>query len=101
MSSPLDPLADAVTALRQGWSAAGVVGSEPARLVELNRLLGTARRLLDAAASQIASEIARQSRPELGADSLAKRHGHRNATMMLATTLGTSTGRGGEAGRSG
>ncbi|MFT3798744.1 MAG: DUF222 domain-containing protein [Microbacterium sp.] len=65
-------------------------GCDPGRLVEVNRLLGQARRLLDAAAVQVAAEVARQSRPELGADSLAKRQGHRTAAVMLATTLGTT-----------
>ena len=91
MSSPIDPLADAVTALSAVWPDASVEGCEPGRLVELNRLLGQARRLLDAAAVRVAAEVARQSRPELGASSLAKQQGHRNATTMLATTLGTST----------
>ncbi|MFT4214430.1 MAG: DUF222 domain-containing protein [Microbacterium sp.] len=90
MSSPLDALADAVAALRGVWPQGRVEGCEAGRLVELNRLVGQARRLLDAAAVQIASEVARQSRPELGADSLAKRQGHRNATLMLATALGTT-----------
>jgi hypothetical protein len=92
MNSPLHALTAAVTALDELWPEGRVEGCEPARLVELNRLLGQARRLVDAAAVQVASEVARQSRPELGADSLAKRQGHRNATIMLATTLGTTTG---------
>lgn len=92
MSSPVASLADAVAALGAVWPEGRVEGCDPVRLVEANRLLGQVRRLADAAAVQVASEIARQSRPELGADSLAKRQGHRNATMMLATTLGTSTG---------
>lgn len=74
------------------WPDERVEGCEAARLVEMNRLVGQVRRLADAAAVQVASEISRQSRPELGADSLAKRLGHRNAAVMLATTLGTTTG---------
>lgn len=92
MRSPADTLADAVTALVAVWPDGRVEGCEAGHLVEMNRLLGQVRRLVDAAVVQVASEIARQSRPELGADSLAKRQGHRNATLMLATTLGTSTG---------
>ena len=91
MSSSLASLTDAVAALGAAWPDGAVEGCAAGRLVELNRLLGQARRLLDAAAVQVASEVARQSRPELGADSLAKRQGHRNATIMIATTLGTST----------
>lgn len=92
MSSPIDSLADAVAALAGAWPGERVEGCDAARLVEVNHLLGRARRLLDAASAQVASEISRQSRPELGADSLAKRQGHRNAKTFLATTLGTSTG---------
>lgn len=55
-------------------------------------MIGHARRLLDATASQVAAEVSRQSRPELGADSLAKKQGHRTATVFLATTLGTTMG---------
>jgi hypothetical protein len=88
MSSPVDALAVAVAALAEAWPGDRVDGCEPGRLVEVNRLLGHARRLMDAAAVQVASEIARQSRPELGMDSLAKRQGHRNATTMIATTSG-------------
>lgn len=92
MSSSLHSLTDAVAALEAAWPEERIEGCDPGRLVEVNRLIGRARRLLDAAAVQVASEVARQSRPELGADSLAKQQGHRNATTMLATTLGTSTG---------
>ncbi|WP_454129301.1 DUF222 domain-containing protein [Microbacterium aurum] len=91
MSSPVATLAEAVTALGDAWPDGSLAGCEPGRLASLTELVGTARRLLDAAAAQVATEVARQSRPELGAESLAKRHGHRNATVMLATTLGTST----------
>jgi len=92
MKSPIDSLADTVSGLAAVWPDGPVVGCEAGRLVEVNRLLGQVRRLVDAAAAQVASEISRQSRPELGADSLAKRQGHRNATVFLATTLGTSAG---------
>lgn len=88
----MDALGEAVTALAAAWPGERVEGCAAGQLVEVNRLVGQVRRLADAAAAQVASEIARQSRPELGADSLAKRQGHRNATTMLATTLGTSTG---------
>ncbi len=91
MSSPVLALADAVSALGDAWPDGDLGGCEPGRLASLADLLGQVRRLADAAAVQVAAEVARQSRPELGADSLAKRHGHRNATVMIATTLGTSS----------
>ncbi|TXK08759.1 DUF222 domain-containing protein [Microbacterium saccharophilum] len=88
----MDALLEAVTAARAVWPAGRVEGTEGARLLAVNDALGTARRLLEAASTQIAAEIARQSRPELGADSLAKANGFRTATALLASTLGTSNG---------
>lgn len=92
MSSTIDSLQTAVTALAAAWPMERVEGCDASRLVEVNRQIGHARRLLDAAASQVAAEISRQSRPELGVDSLAKKQGHRSANVFLATTLGTTTG---------
>lgn len=92
MHSPMESLEVAVTALASACPGERVEGCEAAHLVEVNRLIGQTRRLLDAAAAQVAAEISRQSRPELGADSLAKKQGHRNANVFLATTLGTTTG---------
>ena len=48
--------------------------------------------MLDADQSQLAAEIARRSRPELGSDGLAKTQGYRNPTALIAATGGTSTG---------
>lgn len=88
----MDALLEAVTAAREVWPAGRVEGTEGARLLAVNDALGTARRLLEAASTQVAAEIARQSRPELGADSLAKANGFRSATALLASTLGTTNG---------
>nr|WP_301549518.1 DUF222 domain-containing protein [Microbacterium invictum] len=92
MSSPLDPLAGTVGTLRELWSEERIEGADGARLVEINNLLGQARRQLDAATTKVAAEIARQSRPELGSDSLAKQNGFRNANNLLSSTLGTTNG---------
>lgn len=88
----MDALLEAVTAARAVWPVGRVEGTEGARLLAVNDALGTARRLLEAASTQVAAEIARQSRPELGADSLAKANGFRTATALLASTLGTTNG---------
>jgi 5-methylcytosine-specific restriction protein A len=48
--------------------------------------------LLDAAYASVASEIARQSRPELGKDSLAKKQGFRTPATLISATTGTSVG---------
>ena len=57
-------------------------------------MTGTAqmRRMLEADHSQIAAEIARRSRPDLGPDSLAKTQGYRNPTALIAATTGTTNG---------
>src|SRR5690606_13348493 len=47
---------------------------------------------LDAAVTQVAAEISRQSRPELGPESLAKKHGFPNANKLLSGELGTTGG---------
>nr|WP_187266714.1 DUF222 domain-containing protein [Microbacterium saccharophilum] len=88
----MDALLEAVTAARAVWPVGRVEGTEGARLIAVNDALGTARPLLEAASTQVAAEIARQSRPELGADSLAKANGFRTATALLASTLGTTNG---------
>ncbi len=93
MSTPLDALAAAVDTARALWPAGETLdGTEAARLVAVNDALGRIRRLTEAAAVKVAAEISRQSRPELGADSLAKQQGFRNAQTLLAATLGTTTG---------
>ncbi|WP_235565605.1 HNH endonuclease [Microbacterium sp. Root166] len=61
-------------------------------LVGLNGALGALRRRVEAAHAQVASEIARQSRPELGAEGLAKKNGYRNPALLIATTTGTTVG---------
>ncbi len=92
MTSTLDALTAAVTAVVEQWPGEHVEGCEPGRLTAVGDALGKVRRLADAALAQVATELARQSRPELGADSLAKQQGFRNANVMLAATLGTTNG---------
>ena len=92
-STPLDAVAAAVDTARGLWPAGETVdGVEAGQLVALNEALGRVRRLVEAAAARVAAEISRQSRPELGADSLAKRQGFPHAPALLASTWGTSTG---------
>ncbi|MCX6502488.1 MAG: DUF222 domain-containing protein, partial [Microbacterium sp.] len=61
-------------------------------LVALSEALGTLRRAADAALAPVAAEIGRQSRTELGADSLARKNGFRSAAVMISTVVGTTTG---------
>ncbi|GAA3775657.1 hypothetical protein GCM10022240_29090 [Microbacterium kribbense] len=62
------------------------------RLVAVADALSAVGRRVDAERAHVAAEIDRQSRPELGADSLAKQHGYRNAACLLAATGGISVG---------
>lgn len=92
MSSTLHDLTAAVATVCELWPGEHVEGTDAARLVALNDALGKVRRLADAATVQVAAEISRQSRPELGADSLAKKQGFRNANVLLASELGIANG---------
>ena len=60
----------------------------PGELVAASEAVGALRRAVDAVCARIASEVSRQSRPELGRDSLAKRQGHRSAEQMLSAATG-------------
>ena len=67
------------------------------QLLELQRSLGEVRRRVDAAAAQVAAEVARRSRPELGHAGLAQRLGARtrrnSCSPLPARTGGTPTSR--------
>lgn len=90
MSNPLDGLVAATEAARALWPVGGP--PEGADLAAVNEALGQARRMLDSVQARIAAEIARESRPELGPEGLAKTMGFRNPTALLAATLGTTNG---------
>ncbi|MEJ6553505.1 DUF222 domain-containing protein [Microbacterium esteraromaticum] len=94
MTSPaLDPLREAVAALAAVWADAGSAADlDRSGLVSMTRAIGSARRALDALQADVAAAIAHESRPELGADSLAKQQGFRNTAQLIATTTGTSAG---------
>ncbi|HWD62734.1 MAG TPA: DUF222 domain-containing protein [Humibacter sp.] len=88
----LDAVQAALNAARAASSGRDAVGLAPADLVAVADALGVLRRTVDAALLPVAAEIARQSRRELGGDSLAKKQGFGSAGRMIATTTGTSTG---------
>lgn len=94
MSAPaLDPLREAVTALAGVWADALTAADlDRSDLVAVTCAIGSARRALDALQADVAAAIAHESRPELGADSLAKQQGFRNTAQLIATTTGTSAG---------
>lgn len=94
---PLTGLEDAVATLRTVWSA----GSDDApaalelgraRLIAVTEALSTVARHLGGLRSEIAAEVARESRPELGSESLARQNGYRNPATLIAATTGVSTG---------
>ncbi len=98
MNDPLAPLEEAIRAVRASWSD-GCDGDLPeasglrrAQLVAVNDALGALQRHKDAIHAGVAAEMARESRPELGADSLAKQQGFRNPAALIAATTGSSTG---------
>lgn len=93
MPAHLNPLHEAISRLDSAWADDGdACDFTRAQLIEANQALGTMHRLVDALHAEIAAGIARESRTELGPDSLAKQQGYRNPAQLIATTTGTSTG---------
>ena len=90
MDDLLGLVAAALVALRARVSGRAVAVLSPGELIAVNDAFGALRRAVDAAYAPVAGEIARQSRPELGKDSLAKRHGHRTAAKLISATTGAS-----------
>jgi hypothetical protein len=92
MTRTLDLLPAEVAAVRGVWREADAASLSDSELVAVNERYCRMRRMLDADQSQLAAEIARRSRPELGPESLAKTQGYRNPTALIAATAGTSNG---------
>lgn len=83
----------AVEAMRSAWrDAPDATGLSDADLVAMNDALGVVRRLTDAVHAPVAARIAEESRLELGAESLSKQQGFRNASLLIASAIGSSTG---------
>jgi 5-methylcytosine-specific restriction protein A len=98
LTDPLAHVLDALTLLRGAWVLSPVGERVPidalshAELVGLNDAIGALRRGIDAVHARVAAEIARQSRPEAGAEGLAKKNGYRSAAVLIAATTGTTVG---------
>ncbi|MDN3497559.1 DUF222 domain-containing protein [Planococcus sp. APC 4015] len=92
MTDPLARLAEVLARVEGIWGSDELSALNPGDLIAVNAELGTARRLIEGVQARVASEIARQSRPELGAGSLAKMQGFRSPTALIASTTGTSQG---------
>jgi 5-methylcytosine-specific restriction protein A len=92
MENPLDPIAEALDALIAAGGDRHAPSLTTAELVAVNQAFGVLRRRVDAAFAPIAAEISRQSRGELGGDSLARRQGFRSPVAFISTTTGASVG---------
>lgn len=93
----LAALEDAVAGVRSAWAGSeeeppAIMAVDRSQLVALAEALGRASRHLEGIRAHVAAEIARESRPELGPDALAKQHGFRNAATLIASVTGTHTG---------
>ncbi|TCJ22691.1 HNH endonuclease [Microbacterium sp. PI-1] len=79
--------------LDDAWSRAEETGDlSRAQLIAVNDAIGLLQRRLDAVHVEVAAGISRESRPELGAESLAKQQGFRSPAKLIAATSGVSTG---------
>lgn len=94
MANPhLTPLIEAVESLEEVWADVGSAAElSRSQLLEAHRAMGLVQRRLDGIHAELAASIARESRPELGAASLAKEQGFRSPATMIAATTGGSTG---------
>ena len=94
MANPhLNPLVEAVARLDRVWADAGNAAElTREQLLEAHRAMGLVQRRLDGIHAELAASIARESRPERGASSLAKEQGFRSPATLIAATTGGSTG---------
>lgn len=97
MTDPFAGIEAALAEARDAWAAAhtdscAADGIEGAPLAALSRAIGALRRRVDAVHTQVAAEVARASRPELGNAGLAKQQGYRTPASMIAATTGVSVG---------
>lgn len=91
--STLTGLREAMSLLDDAWVGAGEAGDlSRAQLIAVGEAMGALQRRMDAVHVEVAARIAYESRPELGAESLAKQQGFRSAAALIAATTGVSTG---------
>lgn len=91
--SRMRPLVEALECLDEAWGDVTYANelSRP-QLLEALRAMGVLQRRIDGMHAEIAAGIAHESRPELGADGLAKQQGFRGAGALIAATSGGSAG---------
>ncbi|MCE0508487.1 HNH endonuclease [Microbacterium sp. KKR3/1] len=91
--SKLAVLHEAMSRLDAAWADADDSGElSREQLIAVSASLGVLQRRLDAVHVEVAACISRESRPELGAESLAKQQGFRNPATLIAATVGVSRG---------
>lgn len=86
----LEGIAEALVALREAFGGRPVGALGPSELMAVNRAFGVLKRQVEAGFAPVAAEIARQSRAELGKDSLARRQGFRSPVSLIQATTGSS-----------
>lgn len=91
-NTTLDGIAAALAALRAAGGERPPASLTPSELLAVNAAFGALTRQVDAAFAPVAAEIARQSRAELGRDSLARRQGFRSPVALIQATTGSSVG---------
>ena len=92
MTSQLAGIAEALDALVRAGGDRMPAALSSAELVAVTNAFGSLKRHVDAAYSAVAGEVARQSRAELGRDSLAKKHGFATPAGLISTMTGTTVG---------
>lgn len=97
MSDPFAGVDAALATAREAWASAHrsealTDGVEGAPLAALNSAMGALRRHVEALHAEVAAEVARASRVELGNAGLAKKQGFRTPASMIAASTGVSIG---------
>lgn len=92
MEDTLTGIAEALSALAAAGGGRAPEAMTPGELIAVNDAFGALKRHVDAAFAPVAAEIARQSRAELGRDSLARTQGFRTPATLIAATTGTTVG---------
>lgn len=92
MEITLTGIEQAIAALSAAASGRSTESLTPGELVAVNQAFGALKRHVDAAFAPVAAEISRQSRVELGKDSLARAQGFRSPVALISTTTGSSVG---------
>jgi len=90
--SKLTGLHEAMSCLDAAWAGANDSNElSRERLVAVSNAVGVLQRRLDAVHVDVAAGISRESRSELGPESLAKQQGFRTAAKFIAAVTGVST----------